>query len=119
MTADNYMLANESNLEPSSSLVLKSLVGREISHHCKYPLVTNEGTTQTCPVSSSLNGKKMIAVKGTKVYKVYIKKHGNFPYFFRMNLLPRKEKRNLFLFYDKGFLLNMAKRGVQFFFPLS
>ena len=87
MTADNYMLANESNPEPSSLLVPKSLVGRDTSHHCKYPLVTNEGTTQTCPVNSSLNRKKMVVVQGTEVYKVYIKNHGNFPYFFRMNLL--------------------------------
>lgn len=115
MTADNYMLANESNPEPSSLLVPKSLVGREISHHCKYSLVTNEGTTKTCPVSSFLNGKKMVAVQGNKYIK-YTIKHGNFPYFFRMDLLPRKEKRDFFFCPMTKAVCLIWQRGEHSFF---
>lgn len=55
MTVDNDVWARESSPEPSFLLVPKPLAGREISHHCKYPLVTYEGAAQTRPVNSYLS----------------------------------------------------------------
>lgn len=67
MTVDNYVWANEPSPEPSFSLVPKSFVGREISHHCKHPRVTSEGAAQICPVNSSLNGEaKRLQCKASK-----------------------------------------------------